>query len=248
MYSSYKTSGIVLKSINLGEADKILTIFTECLGKVRVIAKGIRRVKSHMAGALEPFILSDLQLYEGKTFYTVTGAVIKKIFLKSHNDLNKIAKLFYLGELIDRFEEENQKSLPIFDLLVQTLEVVEQNDDEFALRIFEVNLLKIGGFWGDLSVCIHCKKKLVLEQNFWDGEEGGIICFECQQQFHHGDEISNELIKLFRLIEERGFGLIGKIKLEQEILGEAKNILSSYIRRTLEFDLKSKEFLNSSKQ
>lgn len=58
-----KTLGIVLKGSNFGEADKILTVFTLSLGKVKVMAKGIRKIRAHLCGSLEPFMLVDLQLY-----------------------------------------------------------------------------------------------------------------------------------------------------------------------------------------
>ncbi len=256
-----KTAGIVIRRQNFSEADRILTIFTERFGKVKAIAKGVRKIKSHLAGSLEPFVLSDLQLHEGKTFYTVTGAAVKNGFPVLHEDLRKMAGAFYVGELVDKFEKEGQKSERVFELLARMLEVVDRDDyrqdqgtvpsggqsplsSSLILRIFEVQLLKESGFWGDLSICLHCKKKLQPAENYWDGEEGGIICGRCQGQFHHGRLVSNNLIKFFRLVEKEGFDLTGRFNFKRELAAEAESVLSGYIKGVLESDLKSRHFLH----
>ena len=85
MHSS-KASGIIIKRSNFAEADRILTILTDRLGKIKAIAKGVRKTRSHLAGSLEPYMLVDLQLHEGKTFYIVTGAEIMEEYQNIHSD------------------------------------------------------------------------------------------------------------------------------------------------------------------
>lgn len=241
--SSYKTLGIVLSSINFGEADKILTILTERFGKVKVIAKGVRKIRSHLAGSLEPFMLLNLQLHEGKTFYIVTGAVIDEDFPNIHSDLRKTAKAFFLGELVDRFVAEDQIVPEIFELFQQALTFQEDNSRELILRAFELKIIEAAGFKPELFNCVHCKGKITAGQNFWDEVEGGVICGVCQAKFHHGKEITDDTIKLFRFIESNSFEKTNILKVNKRIEIEAANILAEYIRNILERELKSERFL-----
>lgn len=241
--SSYKTQGIVLKGTNFGEADRILTVMTERFGKVKAIAKGIRKIKSHLAGSLEPFMLVDLQLYEGKTFFIVTGAVIGKEFPNVHSNLQKTAQAFFLGELVDKFLQENQKLPEIFELLTLALESLENASRLLLVRAFELKIVEASGFKPELYECVHCKKSITAENNFWDPVEGGVICAKCQDKFHHGRDISDLVIKLFRFIEKNDFGSINRLKLDQKVEDEAERIMTEYVSNILERELKSRRFL-----
>lgn len=241
--ASVKTFGIVLKGTNFGEADKILTILTERLGKVKAIAKGVRKMKSHLAGSLEPFMLVDLQLHEGRTFHIVTGARIKNDFPEIHTDLGKIAKAFFLGELVDKFVAENHPVPDIFELLKQALAFLEYNNRDLTIRAFELKIIEAAGFNPELFECVHCKENISAGENFWDDVEGGVICGGCQAKIHHGKEIDDETIKLFRFIVQNEYKKINLLKLNPKTEMEAENILSEYIRNILEKDLKSQRFL-----
>lgn len=240
---NFKTRGIVLKRMNFGEADRILTVLTERFGKIKAIAKGVRRLKSKLAGSLEPFILLDLQLHEGKTFYIVTGSSIESEFSNIHDNLKKTSQAFYLAELIDKFLPEHQKSEKIFFLFCQALEYLNNNEKSLFLRVFELKIIEASGFHPELYECVHCKNKLEDESNFWDAIEGGVICPACQRKFQHGKNVSNQLIKLLRLIERSDFSILQKLKISAEIENEAEDILSAYIQSVLEKELKSKGFM-----
>lgn len=243
MMHSIKTSGIVLKGTNFGEADKILTIFTERLGKVKVLARGVRKIKSHLAGALEPFILSNLLLHEGKTFYSISGAEIVESFSTIHDDIEKIARVFFLGELIDNFISSEEKSTDIFELFLSTLRSLENNSKDILLLTFQLKIIEAAGYKPVLFDCVHCKQKIEPGNNFWDNLEGGIICQKCQNKFHHGKEISDNAIKLLRFIEKNNFNEIDRLKDDQNIRLEVELILKKYIGNILEKELKSESFL-----
>ncbi len=244
--ASVKTKGIVLKGTNFGEADRILTIFTERYGKIKAIAKGVRKIKSHLAGSLEPFMLVDLQLHEGKTFYIVTGAVIIDEYLALHNDLSKVAKAFFLGELVDKFLEEKQKSLEIFELFLNSLSEVDDGLPGALIQAFQLKLIEFSGFQPELFVCTDCKEKISSGGNYWNSESGGVVCDNCgknsQLKF-----VSDEVIKLFRFIEENSTHQIVKLKIQQTVEEEAEGLLNDYIYSVLERELKSQKFLKQIK-
>lgn len=222
-----------------------MTILTERYGKVKAIAKSVRKTKSHLGGSLEPFMILDLELYEGKTFYTVTGAVIEKEFSELHNNLKKISRAFYLGELIDKFLQEKQKAANVYELFCQALRYIEEKNGDFGLRIFELKIIEAAGFHPELYECVHCRNKLQEGENFWDSIEGGCICKNCQEKYMHGQIVSDRLIKLFRYIEKNTFPEIEKLKKPASLEREAEMILKQYLEAILEREIKSQKFLKS---
>lgn len=242
---SYKTEGIVIRRMNFGEADRILTILSERFGKIKAIAKGVRKTKSHMGGSLEPFMLLELQLHEGKTFYIVTGTIINEEFPHLHQDLNKMSRAYYVGELIDRFSQEHQRSPEIFQICLESLRLIEKNDSEFMLRVFELKIIEASGFHPELYDCVHCKEKLTPDDNFWDAVEGGVVCEKCQKTYHHGIKISDETIKFFRFVENNSIDQIKRLNVSKEVQKEADEILGNYIKNILERDLKTIGFLKN---
>lgn len=241
---SVKTSGIIIKRSNFGEADRILTILTNRLGKIKAMAKGVRKIKSKMAGSLEPYMLVDLQLHEGKTFFIVTGASIIEEYKNIHSRIKKTAQAYFVGELIDKFLEEHQKADVIFEISQQVFSAIENDEKDLVISAYQLKIVEAAGFKPELYECIHCKEKLSAGENFWDHIEGGVICRTCQQKFHHGAEISDEAIKALRFIEQNTFQSIGKLKLDQKTELELDKILLEYIKNILERDIKSRKFLS----
>ncbi|OPZ22708.1 MAG: DNA repair protein RecO [bacterium ADurb.BinA186] len=245
--SSLKTNGIVIKRMDFGEADRILTILTERFGKIKAIAKGVRKSTSKLGGHLEPFMIVDFQLHEGKTFFTITGASIISEFPCLHAELPKMAKAYVAGELIDNFLHENEKSETTYKILTQMLELVENNEKNFLINAFALKLIETSGFQPEFYDCVHCKEKITEGENFWDNLEGGVICEDCVQESGHGVKISNEFIKSLRFIEQNDFPQIEKLKLNKSLEDEIDRILENYIRSILDKNIKSKKFLNNVK-
>jgi len=116
-----KVEGIILRRISFGEADKLVTVFTKELGKIKALAKGIRRIKSRRAPHLELFNRVELVLHHGKTFDIITEAKIVNDLSGLKSDLKMSGYLFYLCEVIDKILPEHQPHPEIFRLLLSTL-------------------------------------------------------------------------------------------------------------------------------
>jgi len=147
--SSYKTEGIILKRINYGEADRILTIYTKHYGKIKAIAKGVRKITSRKGGNLELFNHCVLFLAEGKNLDILTEAQVINSFSRLSKDLEKTAAAFYLVELVDQLTPERQANRQVFDLLVQTLNQLSECQTDKLIANFEIKLLRLLGFWSD---------------------------------------------------------------------------------------------------
>ncbi len=246
-----KTSGIIIKRMNYGEADRILTILTSDHGKIKAIAKGSRKILSKLGGSLEPFCLVDFIFHEGKSFYIVTSAIVQNHFEKVHFEIDKTAKAFYIGELLDKFLEEKQNHPEVFELFSRYLENLENADDPILIPVFSAKILEAVGFKPEVSECLHCRQKLQPTQNYWDDVEGGVICQDCHDKFGHGQKVSNDIIKILRLIFSPEFKVGSKININDKYKNQTGAVLESYIEGVLERELKSKKFMkdmiNSSK-
>ncbi len=122
---SYSTEAIVLKRIDLGEADRILTLFTPGKGKIHAVAKGTRRPISKLAGHVDLLCRSQLQVAVGRNLDIVTQAEGRENFLHLRNDLWHMTCGFYLAELVDRFVEDQTQHYDIYVLLLDTLRYLD---------------------------------------------------------------------------------------------------------------------------
>lgn len=148
--NSYKTSGVVLKRINFGEADKIITLYTKDFGKITCIAKGIRKMNSRKKGALE--IFNDVSFFavKGKGMDIVTEVETLNTFSGWRKNLKKIAASYQICEMVDKLTAEGQEQEEIYRLLVSGLERIDSLSEEkipSLVNYFGENLLKLLGFW-----------------------------------------------------------------------------------------------------
>ena len=146
MHHSFKTEGIILKRMNYGEADRILTIYTSHHGKIRAMAKGVRKLQSRKAGSLELFNHSVLFLIKGKNLDLITEAQAINLFKSWRKNLIKVGIAYYLCELVDKLTPDNQPHEAVFELLKETLKKIGLKENKILVREFEEKLLNELGF------------------------------------------------------------------------------------------------------
>ena len=147
MARSYKVEGIVLKRINLGEADRLVTIFSKDFGRIRLLAKGIRRLSSRKKGHLELFTQVKLQVARGKNLDLITEAATVNSFPTLRHNLNRVRIAYLLAELIDQLTAENQEQVGVYHLLSEALSKLNSHTASKNFIVdFEKNLLTQLGF------------------------------------------------------------------------------------------------------
>jgi DNA repair protein RecO (recombination protein O) len=240
--ATYKTKGIILKRTNLGEADRILTIYTLDYGKIKVIAKGVRKIKSKLAGNLELFCLDDLVIAEGKNLDIVCGAVTEKCFFDLRNDLKATHTAYYLADVVDKLSEEEEPHKEVFEFLDNLLEEINGGNAAILLPYFEIKFLKELGYKPELFFCVACKAKIKNGRNFFDFDEGGLVCEKCRK-----DQlaISEKTIKLLRIFLEHNISYIKKIKINQKMLKEIEKITSNFLKINSQKEFKSERFIRN---
>src|SRR5579883_1960457 len=123
----YTTDALILKRMDYGEADRILTLFTPNFGKIKAIAKGARRTTSRIAGHIELFTRSELQLATGRDLEIITQGESKERFPHLREGLWHATTAYYLAELTDKFTEEHNEHLDLYTLLIETLRRLDQD-------------------------------------------------------------------------------------------------------------------------
>jgi len=142
-----KTEGIILKKSDLGETDRLLTIYTKDFGKIKVLAKGIKKLNSKLRYHLEPLNYSYLILVEGKSFRIIKDAVLMDQFLNIRRDLKKIGRTFDLMRLLDDLIIDEEQDENIWTLCLTTLYQINKREEvSFIVRDFRNNLIKLLGY------------------------------------------------------------------------------------------------------
>lgn len=142
-----KTEAIVLKSANTGEVDRLLTIYSKELGKVRILAKGVKKIESKLRYSIEPFSYVQLILIEGRSFYILKDAVLIDQFLGVKRDLKKLVVAQKIREIIDQAIVGQEKDEDVWDLILRTFKKINQELIELSIvKEFFKNLIVFLGY------------------------------------------------------------------------------------------------------
>jgi DNA repair protein RecO (recombination protein O) len=176
----------VIKSVNYGEADKILTVFGKYNGKFALIAKGIRKITSKNRGNMQTLSTSHISYYEGKGLPILTESqLIYAPEIDSHVNIKNVERVLYM---LNRFLVEGEENSKVFDLLQSIL----QNDmDTARVNKFRIQILKNLGFLGDFNICDKCKNsknvEYLIHNNFT------VVCKDCYSNSMKGVKLDKNI-------------------------------------------------------
>ncbi|MBW2631145.1 MAG: DNA repair protein RecO [Deltaproteobacteria bacterium] len=245
---SFKTQAFVLRFINYGESDLIVTFFTREFGKLRGIAKGARRSRKRFSNAIEPFshsILLFSRRGEGGL------AIIESCDVINHypgirSDLEKTMTASYMIDLVDHFTAEGKKSAGIFQLLDDFLKLLEMgNSVEETARFFELRLLRLSGYEPVFERCVICNTPLSeINTAFFDTTKGGIKCLPCGRGGQNCIPVSTGTLKILLMGKQIETNRIHRLVLSETALKESRDIFRHFIRHILGREPKSLRVLD----
>lgn len=239
----YKTQAIIIKRKNFGEADRLITLYTQKFGKIKAIAKGVRRSKAKMIGFMEPFYLLDLQLAEGKNLDIITSTILLNDFSNIRQKEKLLNQAYFMAEILDGLVREEVESEEIFNLLSNFLTVLNQEKDKLLLSFFSIKLLSMLGHQPEIYHCVKCHEKIKPGFNYFSSNIGGILCENCFQYDLQAKNIFINTIKIMRLIIENNIEILDKLKLDNNTEKELQSILINYVQYILEKPIKSLRFI-----
>lgn len=242
----YSTEAIVLSRQDLGEADRILTLFTPNHGKISVIAKGSRRTKSRSGPHLDVLSRSMIELAKGRDLDVVTSAQNIDIHMLLRTDLDAFCAASYLAELVRHLLQEHQEQPAVYDLLKRSLAVVNDGVDPWlVMRFFEFGLLALLGYKPELYQCVSCGQPIFASIHAWSPSLGGIVCEDCAGIDPSAKPISVNAQKYLRTMERTGLGGLVKLNLSLPERVEVERALGDYIRYVAERDFGSLRVMSS---
>ncbi|MBI4300489.1 MAG: DNA repair protein RecO [Chloroflexi bacterium] len=240
----YKTEAIVLKQSKLGEADRIITCYTPYLGKMRGVAKGVRRPGSRLSGHLEPFTHTSLMLAQGQNLDVITQAQTIEGFWPLRQDLRRMSLALYAVELVERFTSEGLENPGLFRLFSAMLHLLGQAEDpESALRFFEVQLLERLGYRPHLDSCLRCGRAPASGGNYFSPSAGGLLCPFCRSEEPIVYPLSVAALQWLRRLQAVDIAEMDSLKIPQPQLKELALRAREYIRYLLEQEIKSAAFV-----
>lgn len=245
---SFLVHGIILQHNNFREVDRLLTVYTEEMGKLQVIARGARKISSKMAGSLEPLLEVQMMFVHGRYNNTVTSVEVLNSWQPLKTDVDKVQFANYISMILDRSTRDQQRDGRIFHLYKGTLEAIEKQpflsqQRSITTWFFVWQLLFYLGHQPELNNCLNCRIKIAAKKNFFTMSKGGVICSSCRSQSRGNVSISNNAIKILRLLISQPRDTLNNIIIGRSIMTELDGLTTSYLNYTQEGDFRINDFL-----
>lgn len=231
--SLYRDRAVVLRSWKLGEADRIVSLHTHDHGKVRGVARGVRRTRSKFGARLEPLSHVAIQLYRGKgELDTITQVETIDRFTTLRADPDRFARAESMLEAVDQVAQDREPDRPLHVMLVRALRTLDEHHTPLVVAAFFLKLLAHEGVQPELDGCVACGSGGSLEAI--DFDDGGVRCRDCRR----GRPISGEALEVMRRI--LGGGLAGVLAVDHgPVTGEVDVLATALLEHHLERRLRS---------
>jgi DNA repair protein RecO (recombination protein O) len=192
--ATYRDEGIVLRTMRLGEADRIVTILTAEHGKVRAVAKGVRRTKSRMGGRVEPLSHVTMLCWRGRELDIINQAESLDTFRTIREDMARLAPATTILEIADQVAEQHAPAGELFSMVLGALRSLELTPSPLLLGAFCLKLLATEGVGPIVDACARCASPGPLVA--FELSEGGLLCAKCRR----GQAVSPEFVDMARRI------------------------------------------------
>ncbi len=234
----YRTQGFILKKNDLREADQVFVVYTKDFGKLKILGKAIRKIKSKLRAGIDLFYLSEIEFIQGKNHKTLTDAIVIEKFKNIRESPEKIKIAYKIAEAADNLIRGEEQDEQVWVLLAEVFNKLKIENllkiENWKLKIiyyyFLWNLLAILGYQIDLYHCVKCQEKLIPGLMNFSSENNGIVCLRCSDDSTKDKIlISAETIKIFRLFLDQNWKILSRLKIEKEQRKELEEVSQSHI-------------------
>lgn len=232
-----KTPAVVLRSRKWGETDRIVFYYTLCLGKLRGVARGARRIKSRFGSVLEPFVHCDLNLFEKPhdSLYRITQADIREPFTRLREDLGLMAAAGRLVNLVNAMTAEGDPCPRMFETLVAGLRALDGGQDPaWTALLFQVRLLGYSGYRPQMDHCAACGGSIEKaggdHLDRFSPSAGGLVCGSCAERNSLGLlwMAPGSLALLEQALRMR-LGDLSRLKASGQVRAEMETAVEAYV-------------------
>lgn len=241
---TFRVEAVVLRHHDWGEADRLIWLFSQELGKLRAVGKGVRKPRSRKAGHLEPFTRVNLLLAHGRDLPLITQAETVEAYLPLRDDLLRATYASYVVELLDRFTYEEGENRGLYRLLVETLNrLCQGNNPDLVVRFFEMRLLDFVGFRPQLMQCAGCGEEIKAQDQYFSAQQGGALCPACGKKDDTARPVSLQALKYLRHFQRSNFLQAQQANLTSQVNSELETLMQHYLTYLLERGLNTPAFL-----
>lgn len=245
-----KVQAIIIDSMNLGEADKLVTFFSRERGRLQGTARNARKSFKRFGAGLELFTHAGLQLFEREhqELVRIESADIMFQPIEISTDLRRMSTGSVMLELVKEFAPPGERNIPVFHLLADTLRILNESDvPHFLLRIFEIKLLSLLGYQPRLDHCLSCGGTAKRQMIFLT-MKGGVLCPDCMAS-SGGDQVrlSSGAIGFYYQVLRMDLSKISRLKPSVEIMEELDSAFAAHTFHILGKRLRTMAFLTHCK-
>lgn len=240
----YRVEGIVLRTMDYGETHKIITLITNNSGKVGVLVRGAKKVRSKHASLAQPFTYGEFSFVRNTGLGTLQTAEIISSNHSLRSDLDLSAHASYIAELTDRGILEDEVNVQHFEQLKACFAALSDGKDfEVITQLYELKVLQMTGYSPVVEECIHCGNHVgPFKMSFYSG---GIVCSRCSTNDASLLLISDSALKLLRFFKGMDMRRIGNITVSTETKKELTILIRGLIDTQLGLKLKTRQFLDN---
>lgn len=233
MEETYNIKALILNRKPFSEDGSRVTVYSENLGKLELVARGTKKIKSKLAGHLEPISLVEIMVVRGKQYNYIGTVVSKDCYVKIKNNFAKIKAAGQAIKVFNLIIKLGQSDQDIFHLLKNYFDFLAgasaKTDYDFFAQLFVLKLLVKLGHKPELYNCVNCHKKISPSGNKFDLTRGGLVCAKCSGHNQLMQlTISDDCIKLLRLADKYDFSQLTKIKINKRIEQEIGGIINKF--------------------
>lgn len=239
-----QVEGIVVRTMDYGEGHRIVSLLTGRLGKISVMARGAKKVKSRLAAVTQPFTYGEYVIYFGSG---QMGTLNQGESIEPHRalreDLHKAAYSAYLAELVERLTPEREPNGGLFEQVKAAFAAIEEDKDPaIILAVMEMKMLALSGYLPVLDECVSCgsdEGQIVLSVI-----QGGILCPRCRAKDPGALQLSAKALRLLRLFQRMDLRRLGSTEVTPETKAEIRLAMRSFMDMHLDAKWKSRDFLD----
>jgi len=226
------TPAIVLNSMKLGEADRLITFFTEKRGKIKGVAQGARRMKSRFGASLEPFTHCGLVLFEkgGDKLNRVSQVDITRSFQSLRENLDQIEMAQQMTHLVSRLMADEEPNQSVWLLLLEGLTCLEEGINcKLSTLLFLIRLTTYVGYQPGWDHCMKCQSLIVREARHFSPTHGGVVCLQCAETLSSTLSLSAGTLALLKVAQKMEYRIAHRLRPSSSAIAEITQIYGNHL-------------------
>lgn len=239
----YKVEGIVIRNMDYGEGNKIISLYTRETGKMSVMARGAKKLKSRHSAITQLFTYGQYVVYKAGQMGTLNAGEIIDSHHKLRENLHAAAYSSYLAEMFEKLTGDMEPNPALFEQLLAALKAIEANKEpSVIIHIMEMKMLALSGYLPELSHCVSCGSEE--GDMFLSAVNGGVLCGKCKGKDPYAIALSVAAWKLLRLFQRVDLRRLGNVEVKQSTKTQLKQCMRTLMDTYLDLRWKSRNFLD----